>query len=386
MPLMVREIRAQGYRSLRAIRFPLGRLSVFVGANAAGKTNLYRALQLLQASAAGALSHELAAEGGMESALWAGRRKKHEPARISLTASFAPYSDSDDEVESPLSYRVSLGLPPPPPHTTAAFNLEAQVKEETLSFRHGGRRTKLLDRRGPSVVARDANGLSVNLAMELMASETALGSLAEPERFADIELIRRTMLDWRFYHEMRTDRDSALRRPCLAVTSPTLSSDGSNLAAVFATLVHIRQDATGLQRMINDAFAGAHLVVPAPGRTASFGVIFPEYPQREFDASELSDGTLRYLALAGALMAYRLPAFVALNEPETSLHPDLLDPLARLIVQASTRTQVWLVTHSQHLAGALERHGGIKPRVVVKRAGETWIEGLKLIAEFDDNE
>jgi len=70
-----------------------------------------------------------------------------------------------------------------------------------------------------------------------------------------------------------------------------------------------------------------------------------------FDASELSDGTLRYLALAGALMAYRLPSFIALNEPETSLHQDLLDPLARLIVQASERTQLWLVTHSEALAG-----------------------------------
>ena len=158
------------------------------------------------------------------------------------------------------------------------------------------------------------------------------------------------MLDWRFYHVLRTDRDSPLRRPCLAVTSPTLSSDGSNLAAVFATLVHIRQDVESLRRMIDDAFAGARLVVPPPERAASFGMIFPDYPQRVFDASELSDGTLRYLALAGTLMAYRLPAFIALNEPEASLHPDLLDPLARLIVQASSRTQIWLVTHSEHFA------------------------------------
>jgi hypothetical protein len=48
-----------------------------------------------------------------------------------------------------------------------------------------------------------------------MASETALGSIAEPERFADLTLIRQTMLDWRFYHVLRTDRDSPLRRPCL---------------------------------------------------------------------------------------------------------------------------------------------------------------------------
>src|SRR5580704_9302597 len=394
MSLMVSEVRAAGYRSLRAIRFPLGRLSVFAGANGAGKTNLYRTLQLLQASAAGTLSYELAAEGGMESALWAGRRKKNEPARISLMAGFAPLADDGDASEGSFSYLVEIGLAQQhkaafdlePQVHAAAFKLEPQVKEETLTFHHGARPIKLLERRGPHVVARDEEGLRIDLAMDLMASETALASIAEPERFADLALIRRTMLDWRFYHVLRTDRDSPLRRPCLAVTSPTLSSDGSNLAAVFATLVHIRQDVESLRRMIDDAFAGARLVVPPPERAASFGMIFPDYPQRVFDASELSDGTLRYLALAGTLMAYRLPAFIALNEPEASLHPDLLDPLARLIVQASSRRQIWLVTHSEHLAASLRRHGEVEPHTVVKRGGETWIQGLKRVGGFDDDE
>jgi predicted ATPase len=115
-------------------------------------------------------------------------------------------------------------------------------------------------------------------------------------------------------------------------------------------------------------------------------MIFPDYPKRVFDAAELSDGTLRYLALAGALLSYRLPPFIALNEPEASLHPDLLDPLARLIVRAAERTQIWLVTHSERLAAALAEHGAVLPRTVVKREGQTWIEGLRLTGEFaDDN-
>ena len=89
MPLIVREVHAAGYRSLRSIRFPVGRLSVFVGANGVGKTNLYRALQLLQAAAAGTLGRELAGEGGMESAMWAGKRRDKQPVRITLGADFA---------------------------------------------------------------------------------------------------------------------------------------------------------------------------------------------------------------------------------------------------------------------------------------------------------
>ena len=83
--MRIRDVSIAGYRSLRAIRFPVGGLTVFVGANGVGKTNLYRALQLLQASAAGTLSRELASEGGMQSALWAGKRRTNQPARMKLS-------------------------------------------------------------------------------------------------------------------------------------------------------------------------------------------------------------------------------------------------------------------------------------------------------------
>jgi predicted ATPase len=353
-----------------------------------GKTNLYHALQLLQASAAGTLSQELAVEGGMQSALWAGHRTSGQSVALTLSADFGEAGDRNY-----YRYSLAIGLPPSQTdgeggiHATGnAFALEAQVKEESLVFESGRRPEKLLERRGPHLVARDEEGVRQEIDRQLMASETALGSLQDPSRFPDLYAIQRSMLDWRFYHDLRTDQTSPLRRPCLAVTSPTLASDGSNLAAVFATLVYIRDDKTDLDRAIQEAFPGAKLAVLEPQRTASFGMVFPDYPKRLFDASELSDGTLRYLALAGALLALRLPAFVALNEPEASLHPDLLDPLARLIVRAAERTQIWLVTHSQILADAIAKHGGTRPRIVIKREGETWIEGLRLAGDFADED
>lgn len=99
---------------------------------------------------------------------------------------------------------------------------------------------------------------------------------------------------------------------------------------------------------------------------------------------ELSDGTLLYLALAGALLGYRLPPFIALNEPETSRHPGLMDPLARLIAWAARRMQVWLVTHSERLSAGIAEHGGIRRYVVVKRDGDTWIDGLTLTGAFEE--
>jgi predicted ATPase len=376
------EIAAAGYRSLRAIRFPLNRLSVFVGANGTGKSNLYRALQLVQAAAAGRLSQALAVEGGMESALWAGKRSTKKPPRISLMAALA---DHRAEAASDAVYRYEIAVGQRGP-TDAAFSHEPQIKEETLTLQRRGRQLKLLERRGSAVFARDQDGRRATLDRELMASETALGAIEDPPRFPDLHTLRHTILDWRFYHDFRTDPAAPLRQPCLAVTTPTLSSDAGDLAAVLATLVHIRGDTHDVDRCVADAFPGARLVVPMPERSASFGMVFADHPHRLFEATELSDGTLRYLGLMGALLAYRLPALIALNEPEASLHPELLPPLARLIAGAAERTQIWVVTHSQTLAKALTEHAGVKPMTVFKRAGETWIEGLGLGGDFRDDE
>ena len=113
---------------------------------------------------------------------------------------------------------------------------------------------------------------------------------------------------------------------------------------------------------------------------------FADFPNRVFEAAELSDGTLRFLSLAGALMAYRLPPFIALNEPESSLHPDLMEPLGRMVARASERTQVWLVTHSERLAEAIRKSGAGAVRTVTKRAGATTIEGLTLLGTFRDDD
>jgi predicted ATPase len=382
MSLPVREFRARNYRSLKAIAYPVGDLDVFIGANGAGKTNLYRALELLRSAAANTLAHDLAQEGGLESVLWAGARKRHETPHLELSVGLANHEGRRTQ-SGLLRYEVAVGYPPP---TSAAFTAEPQIKTEAASLVGGARAVRLIDRKNHSVMARDEAGRPAQLDLDLLDSETVLGRLDDPSRYPELDAVRRTLLQWRFYHGLRTDAGSPLRQPCPAVATPTLASEGSDLAAVFATLVHIRQDTVDLDAVIEAAFPGARLVVPEPGRLASFGMSFPEFPKRVFEASELSDGTLRFLALAGALLAYRLPPFIALNEPEASLHPDLMAPLAQLIARAAQRTQVWLVTHSTRLAEAIAATGVGQARTVLKEGGETRIAGLKRWGEFEDDE
>jgi predicted ATPase len=377
MDLPVRDFSASGYRSLQAITYPMSRLDVFVGANGVGKSNLYRGLELLQAAAQNRLGERLAEEG-LAHAMWAGPRKAREPVRIRLAVSLAAPGGG----KGALRYEVEVGFPQAV--TAAAFALEPQVKVEALTYDTGARRVKLLERRNSAIMGRDAKGRPVDIDLDLLASETLLGRLEDPSRYPELDQVRRTLLEWRFYHQVRTDADSPLRRPCTAVATPTLASDGSNLAAVFATLAHIRGDAADLAAAVSEAFPGARLSVPLPERQASFGLSLPEFPDRVFEPAELSDGTLRFLALAGALLAYRLPPFIALNEPEASLHPDLMAPLAGLIAKAAERSQVWLVTHSERLAQALKAHGSV--RTVRKEGGATQIEGLTLFGAFRDED
>ncbi len=71
---------------------------------------------------------------------------------------------------------------------------------------------------------------------------------------------------------------------------------------------------------------------------------------RDLSAREFSDGTLQYLCILAALLTPRPAPFMVLNEPETSIHPDLFKPMAELILLASKNSQILLTTHSKDLA------------------------------------
>ncbi|QOF69568.1 AAA family ATPase [Aminobacter sp. SR38] len=369
---------AAGYRSLRSIRLDIGQVSIFVGENGVGKSNLYRALQLIKASAEGTLAREIAGEGGMNSALWSGTRRIGQPARVIIDAQFV-----DDETAVCYAYKVEIGLPPP---LSAGFAFEPHVKEESLTIEAGRRPVEMMSRKGQAIFARDGDGRRVEHPERVLNSETALALLGSAGRYPEVGDMRAAVAGWRFYHGFRTDADSPVRRAALATTSPMLDEDGANLAAVFATLRHIREDTVDLDRCIADALGGAQLDVPVPGETATFGLVLPEFPQRVFRPQELSDGQTRFLALAGALLSYRLPKLIALNEPESSLHPRMMPALADMVARAAERTQVWVVTHSRELADLIRDRTGSRALTVVRNEGATTIEGMRATGQMPDDD
>ncbi|NRP16891.1 DNA replication and repair protein RecF [Ensifer adhaerens] len=377
--MLLRSMFAENYRSLKSIRMDLTGVNLFIGENGVGKSNLYRALQLVQAAVRGSLAHEIAGEGGMSSALWSGRRRADKPARIRLETELM-----DEERAITFRYRIEAGLRPP--LASAGFAFEPQVKEEELSVETGRRPVTMMKRSGPGIFVRGERGRMEDYPEQALQSETAIALLGDAGHYPEIGTFRRAVHQWRFFHGFRTDRDSPLRLPCLAVTAPMLDEDGTNMAAVFATLRHTRQDTVDLDRAIADAFGGAHLEVPDPGQFAEFSLVFPDFPQRPFSARELSDGQMRFLALAAALLSYRRPPFIALNEPETSLHPDMLPALADMIASAARDSQIWIVTHSERLAEAIRERCGVRARRVIRKDSATWIDGMRLTGLMDDDD
>ncbi len=354
---MITTLAIENYRSLRSIVVELAPLTVITGANGSGKSSVYRALRLLAAVARNGAAAALASEGGMPSALSATPRSK---GVVSLHLGFA----SDD-----FGYAIDLGLPQVVGPTM--FELDPEVKAEVVWSGPLLRpATTLVERHGSSVRIRDERGDWMHHEHGLKPFDSMLSELADPRLAPELIALRDRMRAWRFYDHLRTDAAAPSRFPQPGSRTPVLSADGADLAAALQT---IREIGTGLEAAITKGFPGAAVEIVNRDGWLEVTMRQPGL-MRALGAGELSDGTLRYLLLVAALLSPRPAEFLVLNEPETSLHPELLAPLAELIRDAATRSQIVVVTHSQVLVDALG-----DPVQLVKTDGETAIRGKGLV-------
>ena len=373
---MLLSIAIHGYRSLRDLVLPLQQLNVVTGGNGSGKSSLYRAIQLLGAVAQGRVATALATEGGLNSTLWAGpeafsRAVKQgdypvqgtvRKERISLKLGFA----SED-----FGYAIDLGLPT---SSQTAFARDPEIKAEAVWYGEVLRPAALLAaRNGPAVRLRQGREMEV-VQTDLATYETLMSFAANKQTAPELIELRERMRAWRFYDHFRTDKEAPARWPQLGTRTPVLSNDGTDLAAAIQTIFEIgeRED---FDAAIHEAFPGGSIEI----RANADGFFEVEMHQhgllRPLRATELSDGTLRYLLLAAALLTPRPPPLMVLNEPETSLHQDLLGPLAHLILRASQHCQMIVVSHAVPLVNALTEAGAQKLELC-KELGETIIPGI----------
>jgi len=352
----IREIHVAGYRSVRNLHLKLGQINILTGANAAGKSNLYNSVFLLARAAAGGFAQVIAAEGGMPSVLWAGERRgrAQSPARVE------PVRMKLGIVTDSFNFELVCGLPKlHSPVARSAFALDPEVKEERVWMEGaGGLKITFFERTAKGVWILDRDERLEDYSGELLPTESVLSQLREPHLYPELSVLASQMGQWRFYHHFRTDPDAPLRHPQVGVRTPVLDHDGSDLAAALQTIIETGQ-AKELHTAIAQAIPGASVQIEYDEKDGMFAVVM-NMPglKRPLRSRELSDGTLRYLCLLAALLSPRPPALLALNEPETSLHPDLIEPLARQLVSAAKNSQLWVVTHSERLAQLVEKFSG----------------------------
>jgi predicted ATPase len=359
------------YRSLRDLRFSVGRLTVITGANGTGKSNVYKALRLLVDAADGQLGRALAREGGMPSALSAIPQTHRTEGARRLSIGFA-----DDA----MAYELRLGLPATKrkPEPVTAFRHDPLVKEETIRTLTKPK-VNLLERRNESAMLRDDDGRARTFGATIDPYESVLSQLAEPHRYPVLALLRERLRRWRFYHQIRTDTESPLRSPQIGSRTTVLSHDGHDLAAALQT-IRENGDDIGLAEAIAEAFDGAELTITSDNARFAVQLETPGV-YRPLEAAELSDGTLRYLALVAALRTPVPPELLVLNEPETSLHPRLLGPLAKQIIEASRQSQVIVVSHAAELVDAICKARNAVRIELVKDAGATKVKGQRPVDE-----
>jgi predicted ATPase len=336
----------ENYRSLRHLVLPLAPLTVVTGANGSGKSSLYRALRLLADAARNGAVAALAREGGLQSTLWAGpegtgTQGTVRTKRVGLRLGFA----GDD-----FGYALDLGMPIPTP---TEFNLDPEFKRECLWTGSVLKPKALLaDRHNGTLRTRGEDG-AWTAPRPIRLTDSMLIESASPE----VLVLRERIRSWRFYDQFRTDAAAPARASRIGTRTPVLDHDGADLAAALQTIQEVG-DGESLRTAVDDAFPGSRLGVTA-GEDGRFELRFRQDGLlRPLSGAELSDGTLRYLLWVAALLSPRPPELLVLNEPETSLHPDLLPALAALVATAATRTQVVVVTHARPLVRALQSVDG----------------------------
>lgn len=348
---MLTTLAIAGYRSIVDLVAPLGGVTVVTGPNGSGKSNLYRALRLLATAGSGGIVGAVAAEGGLPSVLWAGPETPAGPGAQGTTRSH-PLSLRLGVAGDELGYLVDLGIPQG--DQASVFARDPEIKREWVFAGPVAKpSTVLIERTRAATRVREEGWRT--LAQPLGPFESILTDLADGDTAPELLSLRRMLSSWRFYDHFRTDRAAPARLPQIGTRAHTLSHGGENLAAVWATI----QDAgsgESLDRAVSRAFPGSRVEVEARDGLFQLAMRQPGL-LRPIQTSELSDGTLRYLLLSAALLPARPAPLIVLNEPESSLHPDLLDPLAGLIADAAGGTQIIVVTHASPLADALEKGG-----------------------------
>ena len=373
--MRILELNVEGFRSLKNVAWKPGMLNVVIGPNGTGKSNLLRLLELISVAARGGLSKYVQASGGMEPLLWDGKAKE-----LSIGVAMSPDGGdhSVDQLDSP-SYKLCLGRL----GGTSSYRVNHELLADYHRKEEGEPVVSLrwIDRESASAAIYDIDKAELRgIAEDVPEDETLLSLAAGP--FASNPFtprFQKNLAAWSVYHDMHVDQDAPIRSPVITKLERRVSPDGQNLVNVLHTLYSEDRDFKNeinlaMRAAFGDEFEGL-IFSPAADQRIQLRVQW-KHLSRQQSAADLSDGTLRFLFLLAVLASPDAAPVIAIDEPETGLHPAMLPIVAEYAVEASRRSQVILTTHSPALLDAFKE---VQPRTSVMfwEKGETVLRILE---------
>lgn len=363
---MLESITIRGYRSLRDVTLATSSLNVIIGPNQSGKTNVLDALDLLARAARGELSRALyGPRGGIRSVLWAGPGGSEISFEVRFRAEGAFAAE-----KGTVTYSFSVE-PQAQGHIVAHERLTVAKKGHAapltlLELERGRGYTHSLKTR-KKVPRDDAPG-----------AELALTAIQDSVAYPTLDKVRKALASIAVYPGFETrsawaysepSRSPLLRQPLPVQRADAVSPLGENLTNALYSICHEeRKRWSEFKRLVRLGFPDFEdLTFPADAgaNRVALAWIDRRFPDARFTADALSDGTLCYLALCAVLMSRGRSALIAIDEPETHLHPELLSRVVGLLEKAAgDGERIVVTTHSDRLLSCLSDPSSI----VVARA------------------
>jgi predicted ATPase len=351
----IEKLRISGFRRLRDVELPMKPFTVLIGANGVGKTSILDALSLLSASASSNLNAKLSEFGGVSNLLTRGKNEKmlsRKDDRISLCVDMKVPDDN------PFNYELKL-KPAPLGYSIAS----EELSQNRLRDGHSSPKfVHLMSLSGDVFYVPDENIRPSDVTSEDMIRptwehsplETSLAQV--PKTFKQPETFRNILATTHQYHTLDVSPRAPVKlpQPMKPATMPGI--DGENLSSY---LYCLRESNSNRYEVIIDTLKAAFPHFDSfsfpPVAAGMLTTAWNDNRLNEkINIHELSEGTLRFIWLVSLLHSPQLPTITMIDEPEVSLHPELLSILVDVMREASERTQLIVATHSDRLVRFLE--------------------------------
>lgn len=359
-------ISVRGFRRLRQVDLEMRDLIVMIGANGSGKTSFLDILSTLAASANGKLQETLQAKGGLKDILTRGKVQELE-IEVSMKV----------PKQEPLKYDLTL----------SPKGLSYEISNETLTQQRDPSRPepfKHIESHGLDIkYFQEGSGLlKPNWEHDLL--ETSLAQV--PKMYREPESLRKSLASCTYYGALDVSEKSPIRLPQPMRPAKLPGANGEDLIACLYDLRETDGDRFEMvEDVISTAFPDFERLNFPP---VAAGTISMTWKDKNFSqpiyVHELSEGTLRFLWLLTLLQSQSLTTITLLDEPEISLHPDLLRHLVYVMREASKYTQLIVATHSDRLIRFLEPHEVLVCDLEEGEAKMTWADTLDLGKWLED--